>query len=708
MSSSKAIAAAAAFRGNTLFVHYSTIANNLGSLYALYPSSSNPTSVAPSPPSPHPNSPPSPASNAVVINDINNGTITTPDSLLIQPQNLVVNGPNFLNPSTRTAPGSASIVSTATRDPTTGAARYDLLLALNFPQAPNPYVFRISPQFPNMGSGTPPDGTSSSNSNSNGNSGDSSDSSASDTTSPSFSSFASSLNSWTAMDQSQMLGVLPTTSRLWLASGTAHPTGSPEGSGLYELFTERRNIMTIQKLDVSGPNPMPASSLLPLEMNLLDTQAEPRILRLTEKGGIFDVAIVGSCIQTPFNPPGACIILINEVNHEIIYTTMPYNPSSCITAANGLIIMASSEGIWSFDYSSRLSSSWNSRQAPGIRPNLPTPILACATSNSKLYAVLEGDTGMPSIRSIDLTSPNWDWKTVPLTKTSSGDGPYTHPRDPQTGTPANGESVSSKRGLSSGAIAAIIIAAVVILALLGLGFFLRSRKSRAKPDMLSREAEKAIVSPAALPAQAPVLPPVAMSAPPGYITPYGSASTTPAMAAYVPPVHPNAAPARGGSFGSMSTSKQEFSEYSQSSLQPLQQHHTPQPTSYNQAVPIATTSAAAIPGALYTYSPSITPMYSNATVMVGGKQELADESQIESTQSRAQTPLSPGAQHSYLQPESAVPTNTSSNNNGSQSQGMLSPALANAQLILQNSQTSQPQPQPQPQHQYYHPQNGHY
>ncbi|KAF9196656.1 hypothetical protein BGZ50_008601 [Haplosporangium sp. Z 11] len=108
--------AAAAFRGSTLYVLYSTSVNNLGTLYAI--------------------TPPTAGSNV---------TNAGPNTMLIQSQNLL------MSPTART-PSSITMVPILIRDPQAQPYRNDLLIALNMPQS-NPLVLRLQPVTPNLGDG---------------------------------------------------------------------------------------------------------------------------------------------------------------------------------------------------------------------------------------------------------------------------------------------------------------------------------------------------------------------------------------------------------------------------------------------------------------------------------------------------------------------------------------------------------------------------
>ncbi|KAG0199889.1 hypothetical protein BGX28_006914, partial [Mortierella sp. GBA30] len=263
---SSAVAAAAAYRGNTLFVHYSTSTNPLGTLYAL-------------------SSPPG------------NTTAGPLNSLLAQTQSLTFNGPNPFTPNpSRLTPISASMVSTSTLDPQTRQYRHDLLLAFNMPQVPlqiqpaTPFLLRMTPQSPNKGDGQ-------------------------------LIGAGNSSSTWTLTDQSQALGMVPgDASRLWMASGIASLPGvgqsiplQPEGSAVYQIASSTSSLTqksTVQKIDVSNTGGgLPSMQIFSHDMPLLDSSSNPQMVRIIGSA-LYDAAIVGRCTATALpDGGGTCLVL---------------------------------------------------------------------------------------------------------------------------------------------------------------------------------------------------------------------------------------------------------------------------------------------------------------------------------------------------------------------------------------------------------------
>ncbi|KAF9173834.1 hypothetical protein BGX21_010507 [Mortierella sp. AD011] len=341
-----------------------------------------------------------------------------------------------------------------------------------------------------------------------------------------------------------------------------------------------------------------------------------------------------------------------------LITNMEYDPTSCIVATNGTIVMASTSGIWSLPYQSD-TPTWTSRQPPSLLPNLPTPILACTVANSKLYAVLQGNATLPTIRSIDLRSSSWDWQKVKLTQIP-GSGGNGDPSDSNAGN-----SSSSMNGLSTGAIAAIVAVAVVLL-LLGLGFFWWRRRSAKRMASDTEEIEKA---------GSTVL---------GYATPATqqtrSWETRPSkQELFEQPNNgyqqPQPQVSRSWSSNSVTTADRPYGNpnYQQPyAAYPLHQ--------ISGNVSAVVTSMPNTVADQYMHSSS-SPMGSNHA---GDKQELTNEDQV--------TPPAASASNTFItphMPDASSQTNGYISPNDPRTMEMLSPGLANAQLILQQSQTPQ-------------------
>ncbi|KAI8599874.1 hypothetical protein EDD21DRAFT_378692 [Dissophora ornata] len=579
-----AIAAAAAFRGNTLFVHYSTTENNLGTLYALSPTST-------------------PAGS------------TNSNALLIQPQTILVDGLTSLGPSqARSTSGTASLVSTTTINPGAGY-RHDLILAFNMP---TPFLFRLTPASPNNGG----DLSSSANS-----------------------------SSWTLVDQSKSITAMSGVLQLSLSSGITGSgasvgQASSEGSAVYELLSSAISTALV-KMDVSGTTGMPYVPLPSMISHQLSTVAPPKVIRLTDSGK-FDVVVVGGCNTTTVaTPDETCLWFSGDMGNAVSITNMPYDPTSCIVEANGSIIVASSTNIYTYPYTGIVQSgNWTVRQPSGIVPNLPSPILACSTANSTLYAVTQGHAGMPSIHSIDLTSSNWDWQTVQLLQTSAN-GTGTVPLSSSGSSGASEDSNNSTGGnksLSPAVIAVIIVVVVVALLLALLAFLWKRRRSRQKSTFrMDDQAEKTAFEPG--PTQ-------------GYSPSYnGSVVTT-----------SSGAPVVGGAL----PDTQECPEVEQST-----NSHVPSELAA-QAPPIQI-SRPWTPQDSFVQSSS-TPIRAN--VVAGDKQELFSEEIVIPSKSAVSNRLA-NQSSAHLQPGTSTPGTA----NNPRIQHVISPGLANAQLILQQSQT---------------------
>ncbi|KAF9279734.1 hypothetical protein BGZ68_007727 [Mortierella alpina] len=347
-----------------------------------------------------------------------------------------------------------------------------------------------------------------------------------------------------------------------------------------------------------------------------------------------------------------------------------------------------------------------------FRPNLPSPILACTVYGSKLVAVTQGNATTPDIYTIDLANSNWDWQKAPLVM-SANSGSGTNPT-------SGSNNSSGSKGLSTAVISVIIAVAVVLcLVLLGLLLFWRRRKARQhKQAMIAGQAEKAF----------PNLPPTAAAAP---AVMSGSGN-------YQPGFTPESS---GGSM------MRAFGARTSGGVQPDKHDLTE-----TELMAMSTTSGSSSPPGSVAWANAGGGMVSQAPVYSSNGSNGAYSMQPVATTS-AYTPsnMGPGGQptmHSATPGVSLpMPVNTPTHpviftpasppgdkmelsdqdeelmkpyqpsnaaETSSRLRGMVSPGLANAQLILQRSQTPQnehsssiPQQQQQQQHQQ-HQQQGQY
>ncbi|KAG0324725.1 hypothetical protein BGZ99_001503 [Dissophora globulifera] len=428
-----------------------------------------------------------------------------------------------------------------------------------------------------------------------------------------------------------------------LASATKDTSAgqaSSEGSAVYELFVNTTSISTL-KVDVSETTGVPYHPILKFSSMSLSTATPPKIVRLTDSGP-YDVVVVGSCASPTI---GICLTFIGALEASTLQTPMPYDPTSCIVHANGSVIVATTSGVWTYPYAGTLQpgANWTAHQAPGLKPNLPSPILACATSNSKLYAILQGDEETPSVRSIDMTTQNWDWQAVQLIETA---GSGTIPASP---TAANGKSgagndadVSGNKNISSAVIAVIIAVSVIIVLLILMALIWRYRRIRRKNRLGMGQIDKTIVAPA--PST-------------GHSQPYGEPSTTGAAVLGSAGHHqPNA------TYNSNASDSRTVT--------------TPSPTPINTSRPWT-------PQGSFTATSVHTPLRS--AVIAGDKEEIDNEDQHWRSESAASSYTS-NISHGIVQhPGGSVKQSIAANNNPRMQQA-LSPGLTNAQLILQQSQ----------------------
>ncbi|KAG0265464.1 hypothetical protein BG011_004684 [Mortierella polycephala] len=449
--------AAAAFRGNTLYILYSTPTNNLGTLYAV--STSPPTSAG-------------------------SGTNGGPNTMWIQPQNLP------LGPTGR-APSSISMVPILVLDPQAQPYRNDILIALNMPGA-NPSLLRLKPVAPNMGDGKIMEPGSA---------------------------------DWTVAEDSPDEGMVPLdATQVSMATGS---TSGPEGTAVYEVFVSKSPGYLVQKMDVtklgSGAKSSPVWAL-PSDQ-LLDNTSYLKMVRLTDKDQ-FNAVITGKCLASSGQNKALCMMFLTDTGNKSYGTTSNagYDPKSCIVEYDGSLVMATSSRTMTLELKN-FDSDWKAHPGNAI---LPSDILACAVAGSKLYAVTQGGAAtpeMPVIQIMDLAKPNWEWQTADLNPVrtdieviiptpSPSPTPGTNPGqrpdnsagggDSSTGTNPDTVSSSQGTGLSTAVIVVIAVAALLILLLIAFILFWRRRKNKNKSASPYHIDQKKIL-PTTAPAYSPSL-----------------------------------------------------------------------------------------------------------------------------------------------------------------------------------------------------------
>ncbi|KAI8359621.1 hypothetical protein B0O80DRAFT_234366 [Mortierella sp. GBAus27b] len=226
----------------------------------------------------------------------------------------------------------ASMVSSATLNVTTGAYQYHLFLAIN--KGTQPYMFRLDPQLPNTGDGQELNMRS--------------------PTAP----------MWSITDQSQILNFTSNVTRAWCTSGRIKSIASSpgvvpvEGSAMY-VMANSGNATVIQMLDVSvqisGVNTL---SYWPIVYRYVKNQEGPKFVRLPDdsSGKGYQAFLIGSCM----NGPGTCIILMDNENGQAtpMATNMTYDPTSCVAAISGSIVIAQPSGIWTLPYTNQTAAAW--------------------------------------------------------------------------------------------------------------------------------------------------------------------------------------------------------------------------------------------------------------------------------------------------------------------------------------------------------------
>ncbi|KAF9951927.1 hypothetical protein BGZ72_006651 [Mortierella alpina] len=415
----------ATFRGDVLFIHYPGTETLLGTLYSI---NTNPHQ--------------SPWASRAAVPHSSKGVGSPPPFYYYTKQHISPGPGRSINTiiQSRTA---VSMVSTSSSDPSVKGARHDLLLAFKSAQIGPSTMVRLVPKWPNVGAAT-----------------------------------EEGAISWLAMTEDEDSVLSPTdTSQLWIASGgTSSLPGTQEGSIVYRLATGNGTSVIAQTIDVSRKNTLTRSSsnlLGSLLIPSVSSAVTPKVLSLRD-GGMYDAVVVGQCATTT---QGTCLVFFNNKSQTMVQTTTTatpeYDPSACLATDDGVIIMATPTQMWTFKYSPESalgpSGAWSARSIKGLKTQ---SILACAAKDSTAFAVVEGTLFIPSLKSLDFGSAlDLTWETMEMFD-GSGDS-YNHGPAPSR--------ADHDGGLSSQTIAIIVV--VILAVIVAAGLFWR-RRSRSKAFQL--------------------------------------------------------------------------------------------------------------------------------------------------------------------------------------------------------------------------------
>lgn len=266
-----------------------------------------------------------------------------------------------------------------------------------------------------------------------------------------------------------------------------------------------------------------------------------------------------------------------------------------------------------------------------------------------------GKSGSPAIYSADMTRTTWDWQTVQLVSPAGG---------PNGNRPAVDNGRASK-GLSGGTITAIVVVAILIVVLTIVGLLLRRRRNQEAFNQ--DQVEKGVPGAVTSTGPPPSLPPLSPAQPSMYSSATSAAGSTVAgLSGAAAPTKQEVSPSGGSHRGPPHLVTRDWSHGS------LTSGTMPYPSNQTTTVgdPLSTTTMPSV----NVYAPS-SPLRTNA--IVGDKQELESETQSPSI--------------AYLELASSAPSSSGSPTVGiapdPRVQAMISPGLANAQLILQQSQS---------------------
>ncbi|KAI9231702.1 MAG: hypothetical protein BYD32DRAFT_430169 [Podila humilis] len=636
---SNSVAAAAWSGTQTLYVQYRGPNDKFGTLLAI--------NTTPTAPSPSPSFAPAPSASPIGNPAIPGGSSRT--SLLYEVQ--AVSSPNIGGLGTPVSLSMVSISSLAT------PGSRDLLLAYNQP------IGIASPALPVLLRYTPS---------------------------------SSSDQAWAT---SSFNLTSPTgTAAMWFAPGWI--TSSGDGSALYQLASSVKQ-QTLQKLDTQG-----TSLGAELQINLDALQMIPQLIPLNDAGARFDNVIVGAC---PVLNGAICLVFTKDTAVSSVQMTGGGSGSltdACYTAANGFVVKIMTDGIYTFSYDAlpagiQTIAPWSTLQPPSGRPRIRTPLLACTSLGSALYAIAQGTATVPSLYRMNVAPVSGvEWDTIQLFPSNSDNGGLWMP-------PASSK---DHGGLSKGALVGIIVAVVGVLGILAYAFWRRKnpKKGMGQGEKINQQRHlgtvptvyspvhtdntpRSLSSPIYVPAQAPL---------PEQPVIYGQPH---------PGMH-----RENSEYSSMHSQSRPWSRegvsapYANASYSPnIHQEHIPMIATSLGAAPTYNSYVVPVPPSPMSLSPSI----------IGDKQELSSDEQHFDIRSPSAASF-----HGQLQQQPVLvsgslavpnadtlqlnPEGVARNGKKPRIQTMMSPALANAQLILQASQHRPHQQQQQQQQQQPPPQAG--
>ncbi|KAF9913987.1 hypothetical protein BX616_009192 [Lobosporangium transversale] len=472
--------ASATFRGNVLFFYYSDASNLFGNINAI---------IIPTRTIRRPND--SDGSTWGSGSGINgNSTEMEEPTYKFTPQS--IHGANIGTSLTSYFPdggeggessgdkgsaGRVNLVSVATRVPF--GYRYDLLMAISPPSpqssgsAPSiPMLLRLLPIMPNKGSGQ----------------------------------FGIEWM-YERLNFDRTPELLPSgVSRYAISSGIAMADGShsqeSEGSAIYQLYTEVDDVATakssryrLKKIDVASldqSNGQPTKNILWEEtLDTLDNTVNPRLLRFkTGSDNVafyYDGVVIGQC-RSPNT--GTCLAFFNKESVATVSTTTPFESTACIAADNGIIVMVTPLSTYTYSFPTTnavtgSSGSWNNRYTNGTKPDaINSPILTCVAKDYMFFSIQKSeDSKDPIISTLDFSfSSSWTWQRASLERSSFAEG-------------------ENPRGqLAPGVLAAIVIAAVAALTGIAILWMRRTKSTSRLRNKLSggAAAARSLVSPPTL------------------------------------------------------------------------------------------------------------------------------------------------------------------------------------------------------------------
>ncbi|KAF9432664.1 hypothetical protein BGZ76_010494 [Entomortierella beljakovae] len=246
-----------------------------------------------------------------------------------------------------------------------------------------------------------------------------------------------------------------------------------QGAAIYQLYSNFTSFMEgpqaflVQKVEIWGDQV--SSTNAPITIPYLNTSVSPKLIwissRIYNPLQEFQGVVVGQCADSASQ---TCLVFFNDFGQlSLVALNVIYNARNCITEESGTIMVVSATQYWTYTFGGQ--TPWSNGTIGG---DIPSNILACESSGNIFYAIdYDEDDNEPIISVLDTRSATWTWQRPDMSKIESdkknvhcNNGPY----------PCQIDAGHKKEQLSTGAIIGIAVGVLFILGF-AIYFYIRKR-----------------------------------------------------------------------------------------------------------------------------------------------------------------------------------------------------------------------------------------